>query len=563
MSELDNASFIQQEIDPQSSSFFDLINYDTQSEISISDPKTQPDTQRSDFIVDLDLALAIPLVFYSNSKEKKNQKVATASVMRSHIEGGRFKIVNVKTFSPHGPMKGFDMDVLTVFGAMIFEKQSGLSNYGEEESILNEAHSNGSNRVVFNVADICEKLKLDIGCSTRIQKSIKKIRDQRVVVETVTYCPEKSKKVEHSRDFNFFSATGKISISDIKSGKERGNFYVEIDPFIVDNLLKRISCNINQKEFFLLNCGPERRILMFLNAKRAVLGDSFYFFPKELMEVFGIGEDEKDRLARAILKPLMETSQKVGSFEVKVISKSNNHREKISMDNHVINIVFKEKIISLDEDIDPFIAKIVNYYGHQCLKGLSLTSYSLSRIKADLMKQYLEIKKNTPAFIKFKDRSINITEFVIDVTLYQHKFCNYIVKNFAGLTKKIMSEIVVGGFVIPEDYTMFLNERIDHEEKVTNRESAQKFIEDESRKKEEESLRIRNMFLEYYDKLTKNTKTNEALEAKARESILKRKRESGEAVEFDALELMSEKILIAETEFNSGEFRAPATGSFH
>lgn len=470
----------------------ELLNCTKDSNVSLSEPLVSTEiTLNTDFKFEIDLGLALPFRFHCKEEDLKKSHAAT--VMKSIDESGKIKLVKVSTQSDEGPLQAVENDVLLVLLSMAYEQ---YKNKKEFENI--DIGPVSGTRVYFTLAEICRRLNLDVGSSGRVKKAIKRIYSQKITYKQMEYSRGDSKPaIDIVKNHKIIVSDGEIRISSKKNfDKFREFFYVDLDAFIVSNLFKDYFSVIEPSHYLSLGIGGQRRLLIFLQSKRKQYGDCFTFELAEMVEVLGI--DDQQRTKRAALSILSKVAEKSTTFKYTLKEKRKGKEFSAQVSNFIVLIEFDltNRFLSRYE---PFYQSLCDFYGEATMKGLDILEFDVVNLKSEIEAIYSK-QNNGSAIYPFNKREILVSEFVIDVALYQMIICDYKVESFKAFCKYLTGRLIDGGFELPEKYRAFVIDRV---KEIHDREASEKIrkIEEQKRRKEEEE---KILFEKTYEDMFKN-----------------------------------------------------------
>lgn len=439
------------------------------------------------FKFELNLGLALPSKFRMNKNFDKTKKFV--SIVQNVADDGSVGIIKCVTQSDKGPLKGLDTDVLAVL----------LTLASEQKDMARKVMSNGF-RVYYTLAEICRRLKLPENNSFNVSESISNICSQKLILNNFVYKSDVKKAIKDVQETKIILKRGRITSSDANGCEFQdfsSYFYVEFDSNIISNLFNDYVSVLSSNKYLSLKSGPYRKLYIFLTSKRKSFGDRFVFPLSELTAVLGI-EDSALRKQRELVGKYIKTvSEELNNFDF-LIQKDRGKQ------SWTVYVEYKQDTeLIATEEVDPYFSKLLQYYGNEKISLLGLVEIDIINIKEEFERNFKAEKQSITT--TFQGEDINAAEFAIDVALFQVIKQNYhLTKSFKALAKAILKCLLTDTLEIPEGYRYFIDKRILHEQKESQKERLlveKKKREEENRvKKEKIDLAFKSFFEEIVQK---------------------------------------------------------------
>lgn len=457
------------------------------SPVKVNDTESARSLAHSEKLqVELNMGLALPCTFRTN--KNTDLSATNKAVVKTAKDDGSMVLLEIATQSDKGPLGGMDYDVLTALLSMGYE-QCRLRPHQEEEG-----------RVYYTHSEVCRRLGLSDSSRRNVKDSIVKIQSQNLKLKNFIFNASTKAVGLTNKETKIIVSSGSAQMgrSDLDFEKHSSVFYVTFDPYIMKNMQEEYFSVIEPKELFKLNCGPERRILIFINSKRKKFGNSYIFDLSELFFVLGIKASNNSR--QFVNNSFSAISEKLGGFSFKITKKAR------VMDWEVVIMFDPDPLLLRNETIDSFYGELVNFYSTKALVDLDFIEADAVSYKSELDREYKKITGETKT--QFFGEEISPGELCIDLTLYQVILCNYpVTKSLKALCKTILKSICSGAVDLPDGYRSFVTKRNkkradeiirnkmkEESEKKRNREKEQKRLDDKA-------------FLTFYQDVLTNNQT--------------------------------------------------------
>lgn len=489
------------------------------SEISIDHHESEIDFSsnsegNNDFKFELDFGLALPFRYYCSNEDYKNTHSAT--VVKSVDTGtGKIRSVAISTRSNEGPLQAVESDVLVVLLTMMIEQKND-PRFQLMTKTMGENSQTKTGRVYYNLAEICRRLERNVGSSGRVKEAITRIRSQEIELKKIEYDPQSNKLIDVVSNHSIIlQKPGRIRISGQGESvdKFREIFFVDLDSYITENMFKDYFSTIEQVQYVALGTGMQRRLLIFLNSKKASHGDVFTFEMMELVQVLGL--DGKARIKRIVLDTLDKVKEKLGNFEYKEQQKVKSRDLKSECSNFLIFVEFKTATKELPK-YGTFYQSLCDDYHENMLIGADIMEVDVEIAKREINTKC--IKASGTDEIKYYKNSVNCGELVIDIVLWQMFYTSYKIDSFRAFARSL-GEIVSKKELpmIPDGYRYFLYDRIEiNKEKLVLDRIAR--IQNEKAKKDADEKEVfEKSFSKMYDeKIATSESYTKDLSMKAR-----------------------------------------------
>ena len=439
-----------------------------------------------DFKYELDLGLALP--FRYNCSDEDLKKIHAAKVAKNIDTTGKIKFLKVTTQSDEGPLQAVENDVLLALLTMAYDQRHSIKTYSFDNDIQT------GTRVYFTYAEICRRLGIDSGNSGRVKKAIQRIKSQKLSFKQWDYSPGSDKFHDQSTNTSIILRDGDMKVSRNRNVDTfQQVYYVDLDPFIVNNLFKNYFSTIDQSQYLALPAGSARRLLIFLQSKKKNYGDNFTFELEEIIQI--LGYDSHERPKRAAMKVLEKVHKSLGNFDYTITEKRKGYQYKSDFTNYTVLICFKETIKMIPK-YEPFYQALCDWYGEDVLQGADILEIDVISTVKEITSKYSKETGGDTTY-KFNKNEINAGEFIVDVVLFQKFTTNYKVESFKGFCKAMGTKLVSGIFELPDRYRLFVVGRLEDKKKNMDLEILTE-LQNKKRHKEEEEEKL---FDESYSKL--------------------------------------------------------------
>lgn len=435
-----------------------------------------------DFYYEQNLGLALPS--RAKCSPEDMNKVHEANVAKSVDPSGKIKFVKISTQSAEGPLMPVENDVILVLMTMFKEQRRAGIKVSYDQDVQTE------NRVYFRYIDICRALRLDAGNTSRIKKAISRIKSQTLYVKHWGLIDGLHGQTTESK---IIQRSGEIKLSRGRNvDKYSQVYYVDLDPYILKSFY--YYAVIDQNDYLKLGAGAPRRLFVYLQSKRSVLGDNFVFELQEIVQVLGC--ENVARQKRAVLSVIENVQKTLETFEYTISEKKKGVAHKSDCSNYTVLISFKENTKTISS-FGSFYQMLIDWYGTESLKSIDLQEIDVETIVKEIATKYSKESAGETTY-RFNKLEINVGEFIVDLVLFQKFIAGYPVESFKGLCRNLAQKLINGGVEIPERYRDFISVRIEQKKKSHDLEKLKKFEAEKNKKDKEEEEIFNISFGDYY-----------------------------------------------------------------
>lgn len=472
--------------------------------VSSNDSLINDFSQDGRFRIEINLGSALPVFARMPKGDKK--KMAFGTSVQTVDDSDIYHSLVIQTQSDKGPLVSKDYEVLVALCALLWEQMFAAKRFE-----LGDSKPQGGYKVYFRYVDICDMLGMPKNSAIAIRNSIKKIKSQSLFIKNFVYDLKSSqfkKRDEETRLVHKITKTyaGNLDADESEYGH---GICIHFDPFIIESLLRENITTLSREVFLKIKSGPARRIYSYLASKRILIGkDVFIFRLSELTKLIGmdVNRDVRYKIVN-YLKAIKEADSGIEFWDTK---RPNENDWDIRIDFN------KEK--HMVAYINQFYRELEYIYSKDFLLSMCLDHVSVEY----LIEEFDRIaKSNNQTTYIFRRRTLNISKFIIDITLFQLKTGQYnLTKSFKALAKALLLKAFKEELEIPDGYTNFVDERFKEKEELKRKLELEKHRQLEEERRVEENKRLYNAFSKIYSSIINNKKMNQRLKKKAEKSLI-------------------------------------------
>jgi ribosomal protein S20 len=354
-------------------------------------------------------------------------------------------------------------DVLTVLMSLAIEQKSD-----QEEGVL----ESGRVKVWFTLSDICKRLRISKGNTTKVKRAIDQL-DNITVHFKDFICDEENYETENIKTKIITrSGSKKTGRHGDSSDYIRHRMWIELDGRVAKSLFDGFYGTLKRDVYLKLSSGASRKVYSILCSKRRVEGDRFYVDLDDLGYSLDL-KSTKSKIRYSVKKYIEAIHSECKDFQYYYTRSRGQSLVKIVFDE---NSGEEEKLM-----MGTFYEKIAGDYGVKNISELGISRYDIER----MVDEHKDAKAT-----KFNGSKVSSIELSIDVALHQAIRNSYPVASIKGLVRSMIKKIESGeGINVPDNYYDFINTRIDKRlEERLKIEVEQKRVEKKDRVERERTL---------------------------------------------------------------------------
>jgi hypothetical protein len=413
-----------------------------------------PKIEASKFSIELNTALGIGFEYskkYANDPDNEKKNVMT------WVDGQKIFRSETIVKSHMGPPGSLEQDVLLVLMTLCLE---------EVKRSNKEIIKTGKIKVYFTYADLCRRLGVHRGSSKNIKKAIYKLSAQEVVFKD--FVSDLSDFKSEEIRTRIISRSGSLKKGNIAETKQEfdGRHWVELDVRIVASLQDGLYSTMDRDIYLSLKKGAVRRLYQIICARRRVEGNTFVLFTTELGDNLGLRD--KKKVNYYLNKYFKELRDKISGFSyiLKKIDKKS-----------VAYVTFEESLIETNLE-GTFYNELQKDYGQVALDLVEIEDFQVEAL----------LREFGDKTVKFKSKEILLSEFCIDVALFQVMFCKY---KLSSTFQSLVRSMYKSGYpMIPDEYRIFVRDRNAEKQKERIKQEIKEKVkrEEDQRREQEDKL---------------------------------------------------------------------------